>query len=632
MPIPIVPIHTFVLPLEQELRERLGWFIQLRWGAALGVIVGTWVATVFFGLDLPRVSLYSIGLIVFIYNVLFYFYVQGAERKDGGARRRERRSYNRFAHVQISLDWVALIFLVHYSGGMESPITFYFIFHVIIASLLLSRRSCYAHATIAFALLVLLASLEYFSTVPHVFVRGFSSRALAHEPFSLFGHLFFFGSTLYISAFLAGSMSNRLRQHEEELFTSEQNLERAYQEMGVLYEVGKLVNSTLDLQEVLHLIAKHAAHVMRVKACSIRLLDEGGKELRIAATYGLTEAYLTKGRIEVAKSPIDQEALSGKPVAIPDINRDSRFQYPEEAEREGICSVLCVPLRARDKIIGVIRVYCSQCACFELSHVEFLSYLASMGAIAIENARSYQALEQLDRVKSQFVTTVTHELRAPIATIQSLLRVVLHGYAGDRTQELIQRADRRAKALLDLVNDLLDLAEGRMDLQEKMRGPVRLDRVMEVVFEAVQGRAEEKGIEVHQDISAEPLVVQADEEGLERVFVNLVDNAVKYTPSGGHILVHADQHNGKIYVEVTDTGIGIAPEALPRVFEEFYRAENAKKVEQEGTGLGLAIVQRLVERYGGTISVQSAVGKGTTFSVELPAVEDIPPSSSNCEL
>lgn len=622
MSIGTVHRDTFALPFEQELQNRLGWFIKLRWGAALGVIVGTWVATVLLGLDLPRIPLYGIGLIILTYNILFYFYAQKAEQKGSDTDRRGRRSYNRFAHVQTSLDWIALILLVHYSGGMESPVIFYFIFHVIIASLLLSRRACYVHATIALALLNLLAFLEYYSIVPHVMIRGFSSGVLCHEAFSLFGHLLFFGSTLYISAFFAGSLVRRLRQRGKELFISEQNLERAYQQMAGLYEVGKIVNSTLDLEEVLNLIAKHAVQVMHVKACSIRLLDEGGKELRIGATYGLSEAYLAKGPIEVAKSPIDQEALSGKPVAIPEISRDSRFQYPEEAQREGICSVLCVPLRVRDEVIGVIRVYCSVCHRFDRSEVEFLSYLASMGAIAIENARSYQALEQLDKAKSQFANMVTHELRAPIAAIQSLLKVVLDGYAGDRTQELIERAHRRVKALLNLVNDLLDLAKGRMDLREKERVPVRLDRVMEAVFEAVQDRAGEKDIEIRRDISTDLLMVQADEEGLERVFVNLVDNAVKYTPSGGRVRVHADRHDGTIHVEVADTGIGIAEEALYNVFEEFYRAENARKVEREGTGLGLAIVKRLVERYGGTISVQSTVGKGTTFSVELPAVED----------
>jgi two-component system phosphate regulon sensor histidine kinase PhoR len=156
---------------------------------------------------------------------------------------------------------------------------------------------------------------------------------------------------------------------------------------------------------------------------------------------------------------------------------------------------------------------------------------------------------------------------------------------------------------------------------EQLRGEkkrVVLNEIITKVAELLQTSAEEKGLEFEVDITEEPLVILGFEDGLERVFMNLVSNAVKYTPAGGSVAVRAWSENGQVKVEVSDTGIGIPEEALPRIFEEFYRAKNAKAVEMEGTGLGLAIAKDVVEQHEGQILVESTVGRGSTFYVILP--------------
>jgi K+-sensing histidine kinase KdpD len=405
------------------------------------------------------------------------------------------------------------------------------------------------------------------------------------------------------------------------LLRLQQELSGAYQRIQILYDVTKTAGSTLDLGEVLNLIAQAAAEAMQVRACTIRLLDESGLLVDTVAAYGLSEQFLDKGPIDVHKSLHTSQALSGQPVIVSDTSRDGRLQYPAEARAEGISSMLCVPLLIRGKAEGVICVYGAEVDCFSESDAEFLSALASEGATAIVNARAYQALEMADRAKSDFVRMVTHELRSPLSAVQSMLRIMEQGYVGSMTskqQDLVQRSQRRISFLLALVKDLLELAAGKMEQLRGEKKEVVLNEVITKVVELMRTSAREKGLEFKVEIADEPLVLTGIEDGLERVFMNLVSNAVKYTPTGGSVMVRAWSEDDQIKAEVSDTGIGIPQEALSRIFEEFYRAKNAKAMEMEGTGLGLAIAKDVVEQHGGQISVESTVGEGSTFYVTLP--------------
>lgn len=216
-----------------------------------------------------------------------------------------------------------------------------------------------------------------------------------------------------------------------------------------------------------------------------------------------------------------------------------------------------------------------------------------------------------------------HELRSPAATILNCLNVILQGYGADDTvqhQEMLHLARDRAEALLSMVNDLLHLgAVRRAELEvERETRLVHLDDVLWRVLPEMRIKAMLRGIDLSVEV-AEPLppVVAADGH-MEQLLVNLIDNALKYTDPEGAVTVSLREEGESLIGEVQDTGIGIAPEDLPRVFEEFYRARNAKEVELYGTGLGLPIVKRVVELYGGQLRVESELGKGSTFSFLLP--------------
>lgn len=604
------------MPVEEELIERVSWLIRLRCFAALGVVMTTWVIGFLVGILIRQGELFLVGSAIAAYNLIFYLRLRTL-RKDPSAGIEQ---FSRFASIQFSIDWLALTLLVHYSGGIESPVIFYFIFHAIIASILLSPKACYFHATVGVLLVGTMALLEFYGIIPHVSIPGFLAPHY-NQPFFVMGTLFFFGSAIYVSIYLATSITRQLWGRTRQLAQLKQRLENAYNKTQSLYDIAKAVTSTLNFTEVLNTIAQLATKAMKAKACSIRLLDEERHLLRVGAAYGLSKEYLAKGPVDLEKSLVDRGALRGKAVAVFDVTKDPGFQYPEEAAKEGIRSVLCVPLSVREKPIGVLRLYTGEIHRFTDEEIDFLNTLASQAAVAIENARTYQRLEDLEQAKSDFVFTVAHELKAPVAAIQSILRVLLEGYAGEIFQKqkgLIARAERRLIALQSLIRDLLALGALKGELPEAKKADVILNGIVNRIVDTVQSEVEEKKIDLRVEVPEALLTIKANEDDLERLLGNLLENAVKYTPPRGRVSLALSSQDHGVRIVVSDTGIGIPPESLPRIFEEFYRAKNAKEMGQEGTGLGLSLVKHIVDRYHGTINVESKVQDGSTFTVTLP--------------
>jgi two-component system phosphate regulon sensor histidine kinase PhoR len=232
-------------------------------------------------------------------------------------------------------------------------------------------------------------------------------------------------------------------------------------------------------------------------------------------------------------------------------------------------------------------------------------------------------LKELDRMKSDFVAMVSHELRSPVASIQQQLSVMLEGLSGDLTQRqlrMIKRAKERARGLLDLINDLLDISKIEAGMVVQYKEPLQLDDLLEKVHGLMLPEAEAKRLKLKLNIEPPLQLVKGDRNNLEGVFTNLVNNAIKYTPEEGEVTIRVKGEGENVRVEVSDTGIGISKEDLPRIFDRFYRVKSEKTRQIVGTGLGLSIVKHIVEAHLGTISVESEEGGGSTFTVVLPAV------------
>ncbi len=239
---------------------------------------------------------------------------------------------------------------------------------------------------------------------------------------------------------------------------------------------------------------------------------------------------------------------------------------------------------------------------------------------AAELARARAEAERLSEFKSQFTTLVAHELRAPIGGAQSLLRTMNRGLAGElneKQRDILGRIEARLDMLLALVNDLLALAVSKTMAPDEPRKSLSLRAALQAVLDRFAVEAAQKQITLVCNDIPESLTVLATESGLDRIFSNLIGNAIKYTPSGGRVCMVTAVQFPQIHITITDTGIGVPAADLPHIWDEFYRAQNAKQAGILGTGLGLSIVRQLVESFGGSIHVDSTEGKGTTFTLDL---------------
>jgi len=228
-------------------------------------------------------------------------------------------------------------------------------------------------------------------------------------------------------------------------------------------------------------------------------------------------------------------------------------------------------------------------------------------------------LLEKDRLKDEYVTMVSHDLKSPLASIQSLLEVLLGGFAGpvdEKIKEILQRIGKKIEFLHHYTKDLLDLSRIRAEKNLNLK-IFNIKEVIDTAAEIAMPKTEGKKIQLNVEIAKQLLDIEADKELITYVFLNLIANAFKYTPSGGKVLVQVSQKNSSITVEVKDTGIGIPAQDLPHIFEEFFRASNVAKTTK-GTGLGLSLVKYIIEKHGGNILLESEVGKGSSFRFTIP--------------
>jgi signal transduction histidine kinase len=238
-----------------------------------------------------------------------------------------------------------------------------------------------------------------------------------------------------------------------------------------------------------------------------------------------------------------------------------------------------------------------------------------------ELERANRKLRELEDFRAQFTLLTTHELRAPVAAIQSYLKLILEGYVPEtKVRETLEKAERRAMDQLALIADLLELGRvGSADARGQVQ-PVQIEQTLREQIELLAGGARERDITLDVQIDPDLPPVLANPDQIKSLWNNLVSNAIKYNRDGGRVEVVLQHGGDRIVARVSDTGIGIPPEAMKRLFSEFFRADNAKVHSRTGTGLGLSIVKEIVQRAGGQITAESTLDVGTTFHFWLPAL------------
>mgnify|MGYP000909806366 FL=1 len=374
------------------------------------------------------------------------------------------------------------------------------------------------------------------------------------------------------------------------LFTmTDEALSRRVEELQQLQEIDRQLNETLDFDRVMQLTLDWAVRVTGADNGAIGLFDVEERRTRVIAQHG----------------PSPQAAIA-------------MLSGADEP-----ASGLIVPVRREGRTIGVIALDRESGQPFDDEARDFVTRMADHAAIAIENARLYEAVQEANRAKSEFVSVTTHELRVPLTSIKGyadILSVV--GELNEeqrRFTETIKNNVTRMTMLMDDLSDISRIETGRMKLE--LKEGVRFADVLNPVLDTLQAQIDQLGHRLEVDVPPDLPPLTADPHRLTQVLTNLLSNACKYTPPGGAITVSARAYEGVLQVDVSDSGIGMTAEELDRLFTKFWRSERAEVRDQPGTGLGLAITRTLVEMHGGEMFVTSEKDVGSTFTFTLPLGE-----------
>ena len=444
-----------------SLIQRAYWLIRLRWVAIATLAIATFVSRELMGVSLAAPALYALAAILVVYNFALYslltYWTRAGEQKDNeGARARRsaiRHPVEWIVTLQISADLLILATILHFAGGIENPFSFFFVFHMIIVSILRPKLQSYLQATLAALLFGGLVVLEGVGVIPHHSLMGFAGHELYRNGTFVFGFLFVFVVTLYLVVYMTTSISEQLRLQQK-------GLERA-------------------------------------------------------------------------------------------------------------------------------------------------------------NAQ----LEEKDHVKNEYVLRVTHDIKGHLAAVESCLDIVLNEMVGplnERQKDMVGRAHRRTTKCMEFVTALLKLT--RMKLMGRLETErFSLCKTLLSTLALIQNRAESKSITLRHQIDPVIDMINGEAVLIEETIANILLNAVRYTPVGGKVRIEVKQDGAFVQVKITDTGIGVPPADLTRIFEEFYRASNARATERDGTGLGLAFARQVVERHGGRIWAENNPTGGSTFTFTLPS-------------
>jgi signal transduction histidine kinase/CheY-like chemotaxis protein len=409
-------------------------------------------------------------------------------------------------------------------------------------------------------------------------------------------------------------------------------LARSVDELRALGEVSQAVSASLAIDEdVLATIVARAAELSGADGGSIFELDRDDQAFVLRTCAGTSEELMTdlRGlRIRVGETFIGRAATENRAVQATDLAAEPPDPHLDALLRDGWRSLLAVPLRREHEIVGMLVARRRTPGEFGPETVELLETLASQSAVAIHNARVFRELEEKTREleiagrhKSEFLASMSHELRTPLNAVIGFSDVLLErmfGELNERQEEYVLDIRNSGRHLLELINEILDLSKieaGRMELE---LGAVSLPALLEHGVAMVRERAVQHGIALELDVAPEVGTVRADEVKLKQVVVNLITNAVKFTPDGGSVSVRAEARGAEAIVSVRDTGIGIPEEERERIFEAFQRGGRGARSSAEGTGLGLTLSRRILDLHRGRLWMESTVGVGSTFSFAVP--------------
>lgn len=565
------------LPLKLELIKQIGWLVRLRWIAIVGVFFTVMVANLARNMISHPVPLYIIAVMMVLYNFEPRMYRKAPEQQKLGSIKRQ-------ACIHIILDLLSLTALIHFSGGVENPFIFYFIFHLIIASIILSKRVSYILAALNTLLLSSLITLEYFQIIPHYHLNNFLPVDLWRDPIYTFGVLFVFTSTLFFSVYLATTITQTAREREAETRELKENLEEKVDELvetrkEVDFERNKLKSIIECMQEGVIFADSTNQTTLFNKAAQQIQKEQSDMNLHNELQFGSVE--LLEQISEVF--PDGGDTIERRNQQIGEKYYENTYAAVRDDEDNSLGTVLV----ARDVT--------------ERKRMEqqliFSEKMAAIGELA---------------------AGVAHEINNPLdGLLNCILRIKRNPNNVTQTQEYLDLMEEAIRRIEATIGKLLDFSRPH----ELTLTAINLNDVVNETIGLIEYGVIEKGIKIEKNYQDHISLIHGDKHLLEQVILNLSLNAITAMPDGGILKYETDEiildsllGQPSVYVKVIDTGVGISEAVQDRIFDPFYTTQ----ITEKGTGLGLSVSDRIVRQHQGLIDVESEEGQGSTFTVKLP--------------
>jgi signal transduction histidine kinase len=393
-----------------------------------------------------------------------------------------------------------------------------------------------------------------------------------------------------------------------------------------LVELSVTLNSTLDLDELLQRITATATELLECEAASILLYDEKNPRLYFAAATGSDPAQLAEIPVPIDSSLAGTIFRTNKPLILNDAEHDPRhYSLVSDHVKFKTRSLLGVPMPIKDRTMGVLEAVNKREGGFTDSDTAILSVTAAHAAIAINNARLLRTTQQaLDKVKvmnqiqSNFLALASHELRTPLGIIIGYATFLQNGSRGEMTNDHANHvlgAAAQMRSLLDQMNNLTLLQSDEMEMRP-MR--ISIQDILNFALDEIKYSAARRDMQLVLAFQDDPIYVNVDAEKTTLAFVNLLNNAIRFSPEGSEIVIGAKKQDKEVLIWVEDHGIGIPVDKLQKIFEEFYQIEPPNTRHYGGLGIGLTIAKGLLETQGGSIWAESVgEGQGSIFKVLL---------------
>jgi signal transduction histidine kinase len=412
--------------------------------------------------------------------------------------------------------------------------------------------------------------------------------------------------------------------------TSDQHIRR----LERLLEVCRSLGKSQDIQALLQSVVDAACELTRSEVSTILLYEAETDLLKFVAGPSSHKATSLRLRVPLDKSLAGWVYKNSKPVVVQDANKEPRIAREVETPLgHDLHSMLAVPLYYQGETIGVLEAINKRNhADYTEEDVTILETLASQAAVATlgallleETKRAYDQIEELEKMKSNFIAIAAHELRTPLGLILGHSTFLMETVKDETQRHQLDVIIRSASRLKKIIEDISAVNTAQTGTARVKRSPIMLDKLFQRVANQFHDTARRKRVSLVTKLPDANLTIEGDEEKIGLALSNLISNAIAFTNENGHVLVTAEALPGYIKISVIDDGIGIPSKDLPKVFDRFFQVQSHLTRRHGGMGLGLSVAKAMIELHGGQIWVESVESRGSNFSILLPSKLNQPP-------